>query len=81
MCSAGSVDVLDLEVVQVAAHQVRVEVQRPQPEGGGRPEVTALEVRPRLGRVDRRDVEQQVHAALDLGEPGVDLSGGQKWLG
>ena len=75
------VHVLDLEVVQVTLRQVRVEVQRPQPQRGGRAEVTAFEVRPRLRRVKWRDVDEQVHAALDLGEPGVDLECGRQLLG
>ena len=48
---------------------------------GSRPEVTSLEVRPRLGRVDRCDVEQQVQAALDLGQPDVDRQGGRELIG
>ena len=66
-------DVLDLEVVEVTPHQIRLELQRSEPERGDGSEVTPLEVCPCLRRVDRRDVQQQVQAALDLGEAGVDL--------
>ncbi len=64
---------LDFETVELTADQIRVELQRPEPERRRRGEVAALEVRPRLGRVDRGDVEQQVHAAFELGQPFVDL--------
>ncbi len=66
-------DVLDLEIVELTSHQVRLELQRSEPQSGDRREVTPFEVHPCLGRIDRRDVDQQVHAALDLGEAGVDL--------
>ena len=72
--------VLDLEVVEVAAHQIRLEIQWPQPKSGDGPEVTPLEVRPCLRCIDRRGVEQQVHAALDLCEAGVDLEGRRQIL-
>jgi hypothetical protein len=65
--------VLDLEAVEVTSHQVWLEFQRSEPESGNRPEVTPFEVRPGLCCIDRRDVEQQVQAALDLGEAGVDI--------
>jgi hypothetical protein len=65
--------VLDLEAVEVASHQVRLEFERSEPESGDRPEVTPFEVRPCLCGIDRRDVEQQVQAALDLSEAGVDI--------
>ena len=74
-------DVLDLEVVELASHQVRLEVELPEPQSGRGREVTPLEVRPRFCRVDRRDVEQQIHSALDLGEAGVDVHRGRKLLG
>ena len=66
-------DVLDLEVVEIASYRVRLEFQRPEPEGGNRPEVTPYEVLPCLCCIDGRDVEQQVQAALDLGEAGIDI--------
>jgi hypothetical protein len=66
-------DVLDLQVVQVASHQVRLELQRSEAKSGVGAEVAPLEVRPSLCCVHRRDVEQQVHSALDLGEPAVDV--------
>ena len=69
--------VLDLEVVEVTSHEVRLEFQRSEPESGDRPEVTPFEVRPCLCCIDRRDVEQQVQAALDLGEAGVDIKSGR----
>ena len=72
--------VLDLEVVEVAAHQIRLEVQWPQPKCGDGLEVTPLEVRPGLRCIDRRGVEQQVHAALALCEAGVDREGRRQIL-
>ena len=74
-------DVLDLEVVEVTSHQVRLEFQRSEPQSGDRPEVTAFEVRPCLCRIDRRDVEQQAQTAFDLGETGVDIERRPKLLG
>ncbi len=65
--------VLDLEVVEVTSHQVRLEFQRSEPKSGDRTEVAPFEVPPCLCCIDRREVEQQVQAALDLGEAGVDF--------
>jgi hypothetical protein len=77
----GVADVLDLEVVQLPADQVGLEVQRSQPQHGRRSEVAAFEIRPRFGRVDRSVVEQQVQATLDLGQAGVDLESRRQVLG
>ena len=74
-------DVLDLEVVQVTPHQIRLELQRSEPQGGDRREVTPFEVRPCLCGIDRREVEQKVQAALNLGEAGIDVEGRRKLLG
>ena len=74
-------DVLDLEVVEVTSHQIRLELELSEPESGGRSEVTPFEVCPCLCRIDRRDIEQQVQAALDLGEAGVDVQSRRKLLG
>ena len=74
-------DVLDLEVVEVTSHQIRLELELSEPESGNRSEVTPFEVCPCLRRIDRRDIEQQVHAALDLGEARVDVQSRRKVLG
>ena len=71
---------LDLKVVQVTPHQVRLELQRSEPERRHRPEVAAFEIRPRLGRIDRRQVEQQVHPALHPREPDVNIQRRRKPL-
>ena len=65
--------VLDLKVVEVTPYHVGLEFQRSETERGDRPEVTPFEVCPCLGCIDRRDVEQQVHDALDFGKAGVDI--------
>ena len=49
---------LDLHVVEVALDQVRIEVERPRLQDGGRLEPRAFEILPRLGAVCRRDTEQ-----------------------
>ncbi len=66
---------LDLDVVEVALDQVRIEVEWPRLQGGDRLEPRAFEIRPRLGAVRRCDIEQQVQIALDLRQTGVDRQG------
>jgi hypothetical protein len=66
-------DVLDVEVVEVPSHQIRLEFKRSEAQIRGGPEVASFEVRPCLRCIDRGGVEQQVQSALDLGEAGVDI--------
>ena len=74
-------DILDLDVVKIASHHVRLELQLSKPKGGHRPEVTLFEVQPCLRRIDRRHVQQQIHASLNLGQAGIDLQSRRKELG
>jgi len=73
--------VLDLEVVEVTSHQVRLELQRSEPQNRHRTEVTPFEIRPRLCRIDRCDIKQQIQAALDVGQTGIDIKSRRKLLG
>jgi len=73
--------VLDLEVVEVTSHQVRLELQRSEPQNRHRAEVTPFEIRPRLCRIDRCDIKQQIQAALDVGQTGIDIKSRRKLLG